>query len=165
MDISIETTGPSGQNTTLLHWIIPSLSSSNGSQALTSSANPIAPYFPPGPLAGQTHTYVLFLYDEPASFTIPSDYIPFFANLTTSLYNRIGFNISKFTDETHLGSPIAADYFLVTNSSHSGASPTNATASSTAINTSPTSLGAIGIVTHMGLMMGVLGAACLLLNM
>ena len=132
LDLSVEpNNNPAGTNTTLIHWILPGLSSPNETTTtLTSQENAPVPYFPPGPPAGQTHTYALFLYQEPADFSIPSEYVPFFENITASVYNRVGFNLTEFVDKTHLGSLAAADWFLVSNttsnaaSSPSGATPT-----------------------------------------
>lgn len=112
LDLSVQTPQSAPGNTTLLHWILPGLNRSSGS-ALASSQKAIAPYIGPGPPAGQTHTYALFLYNESDDFAVPANYVPFFNNLTASVYNRIGFDISNFTDETNLGEPIASDYFLV----------------------------------------------------
>ncbi|KAE8446538.1 hypothetical protein EG329_011870 [Mollisiaceae sp. DMI_Dod_QoI] len=113
MDFSVETGTSTGSNTTLLHWILAGLSSPNETTTLTSHEGEIAPYFPPGPPAGQTHTYGVFLYNEPAKFSVPADYIPYFNNLTASVFNRVGFNLTNFVAETGLGAPIAADWFLV----------------------------------------------------
>ena len=132
LDLSVEpNNNPAGTNTTLIHWILPGLSSPNETTTtLTSQENAPVPYFPPGPPAGQTHTYALFLYQEPADFSIPSEYVPFFENITASVYNRVGFNLTEFVDKTYLGSLVAADWFLVSNttsnaaSSPSGATPT-----------------------------------------
>ena len=113
MDFSVETGG--GPNTTLLHWMLPGLSSPNGTTRLMSQQGEIAPYFPPGPPAGQTHTYGIFLYIEPASFAVPANFIPFFKNLTApgaSVLTRVGFNLTTFVAETGLGAPVAADWFL-----------------------------------------------------
>jgi len=113
MDFSVETTGSTESNTTLLHWILPGLYSPNETTTLASHQGEIAPYFPPGPPPGQTHTYGVFLYNEPTNFAVPANYIPFFNNLTTSVLNRIGFNLTNFVAEAGLGTPVAADWFLV----------------------------------------------------
>jgi hypothetical protein len=107
LDLSVQN---NGTNTTLLHWILPGLS---GTSNLTSNKTEVAPYFPPGPPVGQTHTYGLFLYTETPNFAIPADYVPFFKNLSASVFNRVGFNLTKFVDETGLGVPVASDWFLV----------------------------------------------------
>lgn len=125
LDLSVQA-GPNSTNTTLLHWILPGLIAPSGATTLTSYQSAIAPYFPPSPPAGQTHTYTLLLYKMFGPLKISADYIPFFSNLTASVYNRIGFNLTKFVDESHLGDLVAADWFLVstpvsTNSSVSAA--------------------------------------------
>lgn len=116
LDFSVSLNGPSAPNTTLLHWLLGGLSSPNDTTTLTSYQSEIAPYFPPGPPPGQTHTYGIFVYAEPAQVTIPADYLPFFVNLTASPLNpinRIGFNLTSFVAEVGLRGPIAADWFLV----------------------------------------------------
>jgi Phosphatidylethanolamine-binding protein len=128
MDFSVETTGSIESNTTLLHWILPGLYSPNETTTLTSHQGEIAPYFPPGPPPGQTHTYGIFLYNEPTNFAVPANYIPFFNNLTTSVLNRVGFNLTNFVTEAGLGAPVAADWFLVS-TQNTGASSTVVTRS------------------------------------
>jgi hypothetical protein len=158
MDLSVEANGPTAPNTTLIHWILPGLSSPNGTTALSSHQNAIAPYFPPGPPAGQTHTYALFLYEEPADFSVPQDFIPIFANLTASVYNRVGFNLTKFVDESQLGSPIAADWYLVSNTSS-----TNSSSGASATVSPSSSLGSVGFQVDMVVEMAI-GAAGLLFS-
>lgn len=111
MDFSVSGVLPEG-NTTLIHWIQGNFTASNCTQHFTSSSSAIAPYQPPSPPAGQTHTYGVFLYEQPAKFALSADYIPFFKNLTTSIYNRVGFNLTKFVEETGLGLPVGAVWLL-----------------------------------------------------
>jgi phosphatidylethanolamine-binding protein len=125
LDLSVQN---NGSNTTLLHWLLPGLS---GTTILNSTATPLAPYFPPGPPPGQTHNYAVFLYKEPSKFAVPADYAPFFNNLTASVYNRVGFNLTRFAGEAGLGAAVAANWFLV--------GTPNATTSSVA----PTGTGAV----------------------
>jgi phosphatidylethanolamine-binding protein len=127
LDFSVSLNGPTAPNTTLLHWIVAGLSYPNDTTTLTSHQGEIASYFPPSPPLGQTHTYGVFLYPEPAKFAIPADFVPFFANLSASPLNRIGFNLTHFVEETGLGEPVAADWFLV--------STPNVTTSSSAVAT------------------------------
>lgn len=131
MDFSVEANGPTAPNTTLIHWILTGLSSPNDTTTLTSHQGEIATYFPPGPPPGQSHTYGVFLYAEPRDLAIPADYVPFFANLTASPYNRIGFNLTHFVAETGLGKPVAADWFLVS-TPNTPSSSTVATGTATA---------------------------------
>jgi hypothetical protein len=132
MDLSVEVNGPTGANATLLHWILPGLSSPNeATTALTSHEEAIAPYLAPGPPAGETHTYILSLYLEPAEFSVPADYIPYFANLTASIYNRVGFNLTSFAAKTRLGNPVAADWFLVSNTTTGAAATSSVTSATT----------------------------------
>src|SRR5271170_65543 len=164
MDLSVEPNNiPTETNTTLIHWILPGLSFLNATTtALTSHSDAIAPYFPPGPPSGQTHTYALFLYDEPLNFTVPADYVPIFKNLTASVENRVGFNLTEFVEQTGLGDPLAADWFLVSNSTarSSSSSGVTTTASSTggAMASSSSSSGSAMIKIETALMMA-LGAA------
>ena len=166
LDFSVEpNNNPAGTNTTLLHWLLPGLSSPNETTtALTSPENATAPYFPPGPPAGQTHTYALFLYQEPADFSIPAEYVPFFENITASVYNRVGFNLTEFVDKTYLGSPVAADWFLVSNTARNAAS--TPTASSTgAMASSSSNSGSIVIKADTIFMVMALGVAGSLLKL
>src|SRR5436305_1811384 len=81
-----------------------------------------------------TSNHLTFLYQQPADFSIPAGYIPFFENITASVYNRVGFNLTEFVDKTNLGNPVAADWFLVSNTTSNAASSPSAatpTASST----------------------------------
>jgi phosphatidylethanolamine-binding protein len=170
MDLSVEPNNiPTETNTTLIHWILPGLSFLNATTtALTSHSDAIAPYFPPGPPAGQTHTYALFLYDEPPNFTIPADYVPIFKNLTASVENRVGFNLTEFVEQTGLGDPLAADWFLVSNTITSAARSssgmtTMASSTSGAMASSSSSSGCAMIEIETVLVMA-LGAAGIWLN-
>src|SRR5271154_3241326 len=166
LDLSVEpNNNPAGTNTTLLHWLLPGLSSPNETTtALTSPENATVPYFPPGPPAGQTHTYALFLYQQPADFSIPAEYVPFFENITASVYNRVGFNLTEFVDKTYLGSPVAADWFLVSNTARNAAS--TPTASSTgAMASSSSNSGSIVIKADTIFMVMALGVAGSLLKL
>lgn len=133
LDLSVQANGPTAPNTTLLHWILPGLSSSSKSTttttALLSDEAPIAPYYHPGPPANQTHTYALYLYDVPATFSAPAEYVPYFNNLTASVYNRIGFNLTDFAKRSGLGEPVAANWYLVSNTTTATASSSGAAAS------------------------------------
>jgi hypothetical protein len=170
MDFSVAGILPDG-NTTLIHWIQGNLTASTDSQNLASSTSAIAPYAPPGPPAGQTHTYGVFLYAQPAKFAVPADYIPFFNNLTASIFNRVGFNLTKFAGETGLAAPVAADWFLVstpkaTTSSSVGISTATGTgagfaSSTTGTGSSPTQFTSEGTsrkVKMIGFVVGLLGA-------
>ncbi|KAH8900853.1 PEBP-like protein [Thozetella sp. PMI_491] len=110
LDLSVNLPG-STSNTTLLHWALADLQLSNNK--LLSQRPQDAPYFPPGPPAAQTHTYVFEVYRQPKTLTIPDEYVAFFSNITTDVTNRIGFNATKFAAATGLENPVAANYFLV----------------------------------------------------
>jgi phosphatidylethanolamine-binding protein len=136
IDFSIQLPSVAG-NQTLLHWIQPGFSTAQ--QLLQSNAAPIAPFLPIGPPPGQTHTYGVFLYAQSTpNFTIPEDYDAYFKNLTTSVQNRIGFDLDKFVQDAGLEAPLAADFFLVHTPKNSSmatssmAAPTQSSVSSTA---------------------------------
>lgn len=166
MDLTVEANGPSGPNTTLLHWLLRGLSSSPQSNAnlsaLQSDQAAIAAYFPPGPPANQTHTYAFYLYNEPASFSVPASYAAYFKNLTVSVYNRIGFNLTDFTEKSGLGEPVAANWYMISNTTAATASSTGAAASASSSASSAaarggemavfaTALGAVGGLLWSGL--------------
>ncbi|KAH8806064.1 phosphatidylethanolamine-binding protein [Xylogone sp. PMI_703] len=149
IDFSLET-NITGTNTTLLHWAQTGLSAPEGTTSLTSQQANIAPYINPEPPAGQTHTYGVVLFREPANFTIPIDYVALIHNLTTtdpvsSVPYRIGFNLTRFVNEAGLGQPVAADFFLVATPG-----PTATTNSTLSTNTSaPTTNATGGIIPTM----------------
>ncbi|KAE9373332.1 hypothetical protein N431DRAFT_336965 [Stipitochalara longipes BDJ] len=115
MDFSVRTNKSTELIATLLHWIVTGLSC-DGSTILTYHQAEIAPYFPLGPPARQTHTYGVFLYNKAANFAVPAGYIPFFNNLTTAGLNRLGFNLTDFVAETGVAVPVTADWSLVNTS-------------------------------------------------
>ena len=170
LDLSVEANGPTAPNTTLLHWILPGLSSSSKSTSTTtvllSDEAAIATYYPPGPPANQTHTYALYLYDVPVTFSVPADYVPYFNNLTASVYNRVGFNLTDFAEKSGLGEPVAADWFLISNITTAAASSSGAatTVSSTGAAASASSFtgSATGKGVEMGFFPMVLGVAGIL---
>ncbi len=114
LDLSVSLQ-PGAANTTLLHWLVDGFvpSQSDGHSLVAAGNKTAAPYFPPGPPAGQTHTYELLLYRQPKSFALPASYQSFFANITAAVTNRIGFNLTEFTEAAKLGSPLAANWFMV----------------------------------------------------
>ncbi|KAH0547610.1 hypothetical protein GP486_008425, partial [Trichoglossum hirsutum] len=126
-----------GNNTNLIHWIQGNFTAAPGSTQLSSPSTIVAPYFAPNPPPGQTHRYVEMLFNEPQGFSIPAPFTAFFANLTASVFNRIGFELDKFIDQSKLGNPVAANYFRVstpntTSSSSSGGGGATPSASNTA---------------------------------
>jgi Phosphatidylethanolamine-binding protein len=167
LDLSVEANGSSAPNTTLLHWILPGLSRSSTKPITTtpllSSKAAIAPYYPPGPPANQTHTYALYLYDEPATFSVPADYVPYFNNLTASVYNRVGFNLTDFAERSGLGEPVAANWYLISNTTTATASSsgavTTASSTGTAASASSSAASAAGKGVEMGFFAMVFGVA------
>lgn len=137
MDFSVETNNSTDLNTTVLHWAATGLSSLDGTSSLTSQQAQIAPYIPPHPPSGQTHTYGVILFKEPTNFAIPADFIPLINNITStdplsSIPFRIGFNLTRFADEARLNKPIAADFYLVSESTVTATNSTSTTAGPTA---------------------------------
>ncbi|RDI87606.1 hypothetical protein Vi05172_g2195 [Venturia inaequalis] len=96
-----------------LHWIAPSITAgtTNASHltlAAADAANSV-PYRQPSPPVGDyAHRYIYLLYAQPSTFPIS------LGNLTN---NRIGFNLTNFTAQYGLTTPVAANYILVQNSS------------------------------------------------
>ena len=74
------------------------------------------------------------------------------------MYNRVGFNLTKFVDESQLGSPIAADWYLVSNTSS-----TNSSSGASATVSPSSSLGSVGFQVDMVVEMAI-GAAGLLFS-
>lgn len=73
----------------------------------------IAPYYPPGPpaeLPPRAHRYIQLLFRQPANLSIPSKF-------SDIIQKRVGFDAIQFIAETGLGPVLAANYFLVTNTS------------------------------------------------
>lgn len=96
-----------------LHWIAPSITSgtTNVSQltlAAADAANGVEYRQPSPPVGDYAHRYIYLLYSQPSTF--PST----LGNLTN---NRIGFNLTNFSAEYGLTTPVAANYILVQNSS------------------------------------------------
>lgn len=96
-----------------LHWIAPSITAgtTNASQltlASADAANGVEYRQPSPPVGDYAHRYIYLLYAQPSTF--PSS----LGNLTN---NRIGFNLSDFSRQYGLSTPVAANYILVQNSS------------------------------------------------
>lgn len=83
---------------------------SDGVYILSSTASTPASYMGPAPPAERppyAHRYVELLYEQPASFAVPS-------TQTRAVQSRIGFDIVAFEKAAGLSAPIAANYFNVT---------------------------------------------------
>lgn len=154
MDISV-VLKPGALPKTLIHWVRPYLQPENDSFKPTSTA-PLVPYMPPGPSPGQTHNYIVLLFEQPSNFKVPESYTPYFSNITASVNNRIGFNLTEFTDATELKQPVAANWFRVSSpvqsTSTASASPasTQTTLSQATVSTSSASK-VLAIMGRMGL--------------
>ena len=112
---------PDSSKPNVLHWVQTNftLYPSNISIAslsfhpLLSTTPPLASYIKPNPPAGSgPHRYTELLYSQPAGFSIPVKYAPFFGSNST----RTSFNLSNFVRDAGLGKPVAANYFLAENS-------------------------------------------------
>lgn len=97
-----------------------------------------APYLQPNPGVGDIpHDYILLLFAQPANLSLAAigygDIDP-----PASTNDRIGFNITDFAAKAGLGSPLAANYFRVQNTTgvasttYPGVNGASATATSTA---------------------------------
>jgi phosphatidylethanolamine-binding protein len=98
-----------------LHWIAPDITgrvSGTNTTELTLAAadveNGVVYRQPSPPVGDYAHRYVFLLYEQPTTF--PSS----LGNLTS---NRIGFNLTNFTTQNGLTTPLAANYILVANNS------------------------------------------------
>ncbi|KAJ3544354.1 hypothetical protein NM208_g3095 [Fusarium decemcellulare] len=114
MDISV-VLKPGSSPTTLIHWVRQDLRAESGGTSLEpKSVGALAQYMAPGPPPGQTHDYVVLLFEQPANFKVPDNYESYFANITSSINNRIGFDLAEFTEATGLKrEPVAANWFRV----------------------------------------------------
>lgn len=108
-----------GSDIEVLHWLQQDLTNSHTTTnsslyALGAGNNTgFAPYVPPAPpaeLPPRAHRYIQLLFEQPTNFTIPSAF-------ATVVLNRVGFDLVKFVAATGLGPVLAANYFLVTNTS------------------------------------------------
>ncbi|KAF1956559.1 PEBP-like protein, partial [Byssothecium circinans] len=95
----------------LLHYLASNVAIGSDGRTLTLSANASteASYRQPNPPVGDTaHAYTVLLFAQPANFSIP-------AAFRQVLTDRVPFNTSAFVAAARLGSPIAANYFRVQN--------------------------------------------------
>ncbi|KAI9734874.1 MAG: hypothetical protein M1834_001954 [Cirrosporium novae-zelandiae] len=94
-----------GSYSTLLLWVQSNLKSF-GQGFLVPTAAEDVPYMPPNPPCGETHYYVIVAYPEPEDFSIPSDYIQYFANVRADPGNvevRLNSDIPKLLEDAGLG--------------------------------------------------------------
>ena len=107
----VDPDAPTPQNpnrSEIIHLLQPSVSfAQTGPFAAMFSAPAIVPYARPmPPPVSDAHRYVALLFAQPANFTLPAGF-----NAT----NRMNFNLTNFAAQARLGTPIAANYFLVSN--------------------------------------------------
>ncbi|KAJ3788552.1 phosphatidylethanolamine-binding protein [Lentinula aff. detonsa] len=107
------------------HWLENSVIISDG-QVSNSSATDITSYAGPAPASGSgPHRYVVILYQQPASFSPPSDFSQ--PNLGVSK-----FDLNGYVKDSQLGAVVAANYFTVeVGTSTTSISATSAVESST----------------------------------
>lgn len=105
-----------GTFVTILHWLQQDLapSASNGTtKSLTSTATGYATYRPPAPpaeLPARPHRYIQLLFNQPSNFSIPTAF-------QQAVAMRRGFDYAAFVQQAGLGEVLAANYFLVQNTS------------------------------------------------
>ncbi|KAJ3770991.1 phosphatidylethanolamine-binding protein [Lentinula raphanica] len=114
------------------HWLENSVTVSDG-QVSNSSATAITSYAGPAPASGSgPHRYVVILYQQPASFSPPSDLSQ--PNLGVSK-----FDLNGYVKDSQLGAVVAANYFTVeVGTSTTSISATSAVESSTLVSISTT---------------------------
>jgi phosphatidylethanolamine-binding protein len=119
-----------GTRVQLLHWLIADVTLSNSSLVVPPESSAPATYRQPSPPVGDVaHAYTALLFAQPANFSVP-------AQFTEVLQSRVFFDTAAFVEAAGLGSPIAANYFRVQNTSGTAtqsfpppaSTPTNGTA-------------------------------------
>ncbi|GBE80003.1 PEBP-like protein [Sparassis crispa] len=98
---------------------------------LTNSSAAITPFIAPGPPAGSPpHRYIQLLFIQPPNFdTLAPEYV----NTSSSIPARLDWNLTSFSKEVGLGSPVAGNFF------YTGPDASNASSSSTSSAPSSTS--------------------------
>ncbi|KAL9101481.1 MAG: hypothetical protein Q9163_003252 [Psora crenata] len=130
--------GIAPNRTTRLHYWQAGLTfSTNGT--LVNTTSPVAFYQGPTPPPGDIpHTYVFYLFAQEAGFMAPATDSPFSVGNVNTGMNRLSFNVQNFVSEPGVGPLVAANYFMVQNTTGSG----SATATGGA--TSPTGVAFMG---------------------
>lgn len=99
----------------ILHWMQPNFTQANSTmmpsgRTLQNATAPAVPYMRPAPPTNSSaHRYIIYAFQQPLNFTIPSQW----SGLSSS--NRTRFNLTNFISDTGLGTPAAANYFYVSN--------------------------------------------------
>jgi hypothetical protein len=100
-----------GTRVQLLHWLISNASLSNDGLTVPDESTALAGYRQPSPPVGDVaHAYTALLFAQPANFSVPAEF-------TGVLQSRVFFNTDAFVKAAGLGSPLAANYFRVQNTS------------------------------------------------
>lgn len=103
-----------GTRLTLLHWFAYNVSTTTYPFTIPAqtASGPGAAYLQPNPPAGDVaHRYVFLLYRQPKNFAVPASFKSIDPPANTTA--RIGFNLTKFVEETGLEKPIVANYIQV----------------------------------------------------
>lgn len=98
----------------ILHWMQANFTQVNGTSSsgrmLQNGTGPVVPYMRPSPPTNSSaHRYILYAFQQPSNFTVPSEWSGL------SSMNRTNFNLTNFISDTSLGTPAAANYFYVSN--------------------------------------------------
>ena len=95
----------------IIHWILPNLTSSQSRPyELTNTSAAFVEWQPPAPGAGSgPHRYTFLLFEQPDSFSYPSEYAGYGGR------NRTKFNAESFVQASGLGRLVAADYVVTEN--------------------------------------------------
>jgi len=126
---------------TLLHWLVPGVTgvaNAGNTSTILKIPNPGigAPYLQPNPPVGDiAHRYVLYLFEQPKTFSIPAAYAAI--NPPANIPARIGFNLTAFVASAGLSAPLAANYFTVQNVTANVTTPATATSTSRAATLAP----------------------------
>jgi hypothetical protein len=125
----------------VFHWLQTGLESqsNNGTSLypLSSSHEPLAPYLSPAPPPGNVHHYTVTLWKQPDGFTMPAVFAPYLPLNLDNLTNRYPFNLSMFSQQANLASPVAGGYFELQNKT--GATSATATSSEGSTSGQPSS--------------------------
>lgn len=108
--------------TTRLHWWASNVTQTSEGAFINRSA-PIADYGGPmPPLNDIAHTYVLYLFGQPANFSLPAEFLEGYFN-PISADTRLNFSVSAVAE--WVGAPLAANYFRVQNPNNTNSTSTS----------------------------------------
>lgn len=101
----------------ILHWLQPNFMLSRNTTSMNYPGTPlmnttaaVVPYARPmPPPTSDAHRYILYAFQQPANFMVPSAFSGY------SAMNRTNFNLTEFISAANLGTPAAANYFFCNN--------------------------------------------------